>query len=143
MELQGRIILALPRKSGESARGTWEAQDFVIETNDNFPRKVVFSVFGSERLQRFNIQEGQQVLVSFDIDAHEYQGRWYNSVRAYDVRPLEATAQMASPASEPFPPAPPAPVSQVDSAEPQAPGAAPAAPQQPDIASTPVDDLPF
>ncbi len=93
MELQGKIIAALPVKSGTSARGDWKVQEFVLETIDgSFSRKMVFSVFGEDRLQRFNIQEGQTVNVSFDIDAHEYQGRWFNSVRAFDVRPVIANA---------------------------------------------------
>ena len=70
MELQGKVIAALPEKSGTSARGEWKVQEFVIETHDQYPRKMVFSVFGADRLQRFNISVGQEVSVSFDIDAH-------------------------------------------------------------------------
>ncbi len=92
MELQGKVIAALPARSGTSARGEWTAQDFVIETHDTYPRKMVFSVFGADRLQRFNIQIGQEVSVSFDIDAHEYNGRWFNSVRAFDVRLVDPAA---------------------------------------------------
>lgn len=96
MELQGKIIAALPERSGTSARGEWKAQDFVLETHDAYPRKMVFSVFGADRLSRFNIQISQEVLVSFDIDAHEYNGRWFNSIRAYDVRPANAQAPAAT-----------------------------------------------
>ena len=113
MDLQGRIIAALPAREGESARGPWKAQDFVLETHDAYPKKMVFSVWGEDRLQRFNVQEGQEVMVSFDIDAHEYQGRWYNSIRAYDVRlvdpstiqPVQPVAPAAAPAQDavPFP----------------------------------------
>ena len=110
MDIQGKILHALPPRSGESARGPWTVQEFVLETNDSFPRKMVFSVFGDERLQRFNIQEGQNVLVSFDIDAHEYNGRWFNSIRAFDVRPFEPTAAAPSPAYS-QPQASPQPVS--------------------------------
>lgn len=116
MELQGKVIAALDARSGVSARGEWKAQDFVIETHDSYPKKMVFSVFGADRLQRFNIQVGQEINVSFDIDAHEYQGRWYNSVRAFDVRQVDPnavgsvqptmdpgafTAQPAAPAAQP------------------------------------------
>ena len=89
MELQGKISAALDVKTGTSARGEWKVQEFVLETIDGqFSRKMVFSVFGEERLQRFNIQVGQDVNVSFDIDAREYNGRWFNSIRAFDVRPV-------------------------------------------------------
>ena len=114
MELQGKVIVALPERSGVSSRGEWKSQDFVIETHESYPHKMVFSVFGVERLQRFNIQVGQEVLVSFDIDAHEYNGRWFNSIRAFDVRLVDpatlgagaapAAFNAAPDAQAPFPP---------------------------------------
>ncbi len=116
MELQGKIILALPERTGTSARGDWKAQEFVLETLDaQYPRKMVFSVFGEERLQRFNIQVGQDVNVSFDIDAREYNGKWFNSIRAFDVRPVVPNVQaptdnppFVTPApANPIPPATP------------------------------------
>lgn len=88
MELQGKIIVALQPRSGTSARGEWKSQDFVLEIPGQYVKKMVFTVFGADRLQKFAIQVGQQVNVSFDIDAHEWNGRWFNEVRAYDVRPL-------------------------------------------------------
>ena len=129
MELQGRVTAVLPARSGVSARGEWKSQSFVIETHDSFPRKMVFDVFGEERLTRFNIQLGQEVNVSFDIDAHEYNGRWFNNIRAFDVRLVDPNTVSAAPAAQ----------------------AAPAAPQQPANAPFPPqpeqsnsdDDLPF
>ncbi len=111
MELQGKVIAALPARSGTSARGEWTAQDFVIETHDTYPRKMVFSVFGADRLQRFNIQIGQEVMVSFDIDAHEYNGRWFNSVRAFDVRLVDPAAVGGAPVVTPQPIVAPQPAS--------------------------------
>ncbi|MBP1539055.1 MAG: DUF3127 domain-containing protein [Prevotella sp.] len=143
MELQGKVIAAIPARKGTSARGEWVAQDFVIETHENFPHKMVFSVFGQDRLDRFNIQVGQEVDVFFDIDAHEYNGRWFNSIRAYDVRQVDpATIGMMV-----APQAAPAAAPGVAEAAPVAGGAAPVAenpfpPQQPAAEGTD-DDLPF
>ncbi|MDD7246524.1 MAG: DUF3127 domain-containing protein [Prevotellaceae bacterium] len=128
MELQGKVIAALPERSGVSQRGEWKSQEFVIETHDaQYPRKLVFTVFGIERLQRFNIQVGQEVLVAFDIDAHEWNGRWFNDVRAFDVRqvdPMQYGAPQAAPvAAQPVSAAPvsaaptPSAAPAVDSAE--------------------------
>ena len=133
MELQGKIIHALEPRQGESARGPWKAQSFVLETHDAYPRKLVFDVFGEDRLNRFNIQPGQEVMVSFDIDAHEYNGRWYNSVRAFDVRPVSAD-QVPTPFPTATEPAQPA------AAAPSAP--APSAPQEAPAEES-GDDLPF
>ncbi len=136
MELQGKIIAALPERSGTSQRGEWKVQEFVLETLDaQYPRKMVFDVFGADRLQRYNIQVGQTVNVAFDINAREYNGRWYNSIRAYDVRQVDLSAG----------PAPAAPVAGPAATVP--PVSAPvqtAAPATP-AATTPDDgdDLPF
>ena len=104
MELLGKIIAALPERSGVSSRGEWKVQEFVLETLDaQYPRKMVFDVFGADRLQRFNIQVGQTVNVAFDIDAREYNGRWYNSIRAFDVRQVDASQPApAAPTSAPI-----------------------------------------
>lgn len=131
MEITGKIIHVLPERSGMSARGEWKVQSFVVETQEQYPRKMVFDVFGAERLQRFNITGGDMVTVCFDIDAHEYQGRWFNNIRAYDVRKLDAAAGEAA--------------GQVAAAAPQTTQAAPAPfpPAQPDAAGESTDDLPF
>lgn len=131
MEITGKITYVLPERSGTSARGEWKAQSFVVETEDNYPRKMVFDVFGAERLQTFNIKVGDKVKVSFDIDAHEYQGRWFNNIRAYDVSHLNAAAAQAA--------------GQAAAADPQTTQAAPAPfpPAQPDAAGESTDDLPF
>ena len=132
MELQGKIIAVLPERSGVSARGEWKSQSFVIETHDSFPRKMVFDVFGADRLARFNIQMGQEVSVSFDIDAHEYNGRWFNNIRAFDVRLVDPNTVAAGPI-------PPAAAAAAPTAAPAT--EAPFPPKQDDQNSS--DDLPF
>ena len=150
MEMQGRVIAETPERSGTSARGEWKAKDFVIETHESFPHKMVFSVFGEDRLSRFNIQLGQEVLVFFDIDAREYNGRWFNSIRAYDVRqvdPAQYAAQGQQPMPGAFPPPPSMDAPIANAAQP----AQPAAPQGGATAPFPpaqdnggsADDLPF
>ena len=111
MELIGKIISILPERSGVSARNgsEWKVASYVLETvSDRFPRKMVFEVFGSDKIQQFAIQSGEMVRVSFDIDAREYNGRWFNSIRAWNVdRNLEAApAAMAAPSVAPFDAAP-------------------------------------
>lgn len=86
MELQGKVIAVLPERSGISARGEWKCQTYVIETQEQYPKKMAFDVFGADRIVNFGIQIGMVVDVSFDIDAHEYQGRYFNQIRAWDVK---------------------------------------------------------
>lgn len=88
MEISGKIIAALEARGGISQRtgNSWKSQEFVIETHDQYPRRCVFRVFGEDRLRDFNIKVGEELTVSFDIDAREYQGRWYNDISAWRVQ---------------------------------------------------------
>lgn len=84
-EISGQIIAVLPTRSGTSAKGTaWSSQTAVIETKEQYPKKVAFDVMG-EKIAQFNLQVGEYVTVSYDIDAHEYNGKWFNAVRAWNV----------------------------------------------------------
>ena len=105
MELQGKVIAVLPERSGVSARGEWKSQEYVIETHDQYPRKMVFNIFGADRIAQFAIKIGEEISVSFDIDAHEYNGRWFNNIRAWNIARVDAAAVQASsaPAAAPVP----------------------------------------
>ena len=92
MEIQGKVIAVLPERSGVSARGEWKSQTYVIETQEQYPKKMAFDVFGADRLAQFNIHSGEEILVSFDIYAHEYQGRWFNRIRAWNVTKVSQQA---------------------------------------------------
>lgn len=84
-DITGKIIAVLPTKSGISARGTqWSSQTAVIETHEQYPKRVAFDVLG-DKITEFNLQVGEEVTVSFDINAREYNGKWWNSVNAWQV----------------------------------------------------------
>lgn len=87
MEITGKIIAVLPANRGTSARtgNPWMSQTYVIETQGQYPKKLAFDVFGTDRITQFNLQVGDIATVFFDFDAHEYNGRWFNSVRAFNV----------------------------------------------------------
>ncbi len=145
MDITGKVIAIMEARSGVSARtgNPWMMQDYVIEVPGNFPRKMLFNVFGEERIKQFNIQLNEEITVQFDIDAREYNGRWFNDIRAYNIIrgqvaqtvPAAATIAGTGQPSAPFPPAQPA----ADNSP-----AAPFPPAQ-DVESgdSPADDLPF
>lgn len=113
MEISGKIIQALEPRSGVSQRSgnKWKSQEFVIETHEQYPKHCVFRVFGEDRLRDFNIQVGEELTVSFDLDAHEYNGRWFNDISAWRVQrgTPAAGAPAGAPAEVPAPTAPAAP----------------------------------
>lgn len=109
MEFTGKIIAVLAPRGGVSKNGNeWKVQEYVIEDHGQYPRKMCFDVFGSEKIEQFNIQMGEELTISFDVDAREYQGRWYNSIRAWKVDRVAAQAAPGAPAAvaQPVAPAP-------------------------------------
>ena len=143
MDLTGKIIAVLPASSGTSQRtgNPWMSQDYVIEVPGQYARRMVFRVFGEDRIKMFNIQVGEDMTVQFDIDAHEYQGRWFNDIRAFNVfrgQPAQSVPAAGSITGA----APAAPFAPSPAAAPAAP-AAPFPPEQEAPAEGSTDDLPF
>ena len=111
MEIIGKVVAVLELQSGTSKKGSeWKKRDFVIETlEDKFPKKVCFTLFGDRADACPSIDS--VVNVAFDIDAHEYNGKWFNSVNAWKVEPAQAQQQAAPQQAVPAPqPSRPAPV---------------------------------
>jgi len=113
MDLTGTIIQVMPAQSGVSQRSgnPWMSQEYVLEIPGQWPRHIVFRIFGEDRIKQFNIQQGEQnVTIQFDIDAHEYNGRWFNEVRCYNVlrsvgqQPAQPSAVSPQTSRSPFPP---------------------------------------
>lgn len=106
MEITGKIIHVLEKRSGvaKATGNPWSMQSYVLETHDQYPRKICFEIFGEDKINQFAIQAGEELVVSFDIDAREYQGRWYNSIRAWKVE--RPAAQPAPEVAAPVPPFP-------------------------------------
>ena len=104
--IQGKIIKAFEPRSGQNEKGEWFTQDFLLESYDQpYSRKCLFNVWGKERLMQFNLKEGDDVAVDIDIDAREYNGRFYNSVRAWRATHIPAPQiQPTSDVGAPLPP---------------------------------------
>ena len=71
---------------------------------------MCFDVFGEDKITQFNIQVGEELTVHFDVDAREWQGRWFNSIRAWKVERVSAQQSAPVDAGVPFPPMNAAPV---------------------------------
>ena len=84
MEIKGKIIEILPEKSGQSANGEWRKQEYILETESSYPKKICFMAWG-DKIGEFNLKQGENVEVSIDLESREYNGRWYTDVKAWRV----------------------------------------------------------
>lgn len=127
MEVEGKIIEILPALSGVGQKGEWTSQDYVLETNENYPRNVCFSVFGKEKISQYDIQIGDVVNVSFNIESRKFKERWYTAIKAWKVAKMGSTPVRVNPEQPVY--------NQPATQTPQ--------PSQPTQKSEPIDDLPF
>ena len=99
MEISGKIIQVLPEQGGvgKTSGKEWKLQAYVLETQEQYPRKVHFEVFGEDRIKANPCQLDDIVTVSFDIESREFNGRWYTSIRAWKIQQgvVEAAAAPA------------------------------------------------
>ena len=87
MEITGKIIQVLPEQGGVSKTSgkEWRLQSYVLETQEKYPKKVHFEIFGDDRIKSNQCNIDDIVTVSFDIESREFNGRWYTSIRAWRV----------------------------------------------------------
>lgn len=89
MEIRGILIQKLGESSGTSEKTgmPWRTAEFLVEIPGSYTRKINFKVRDGQYnlIKRFEDLIGKKVEVSFEIDAHEHNGRWYNEVRAWGL----------------------------------------------------------
>lgn len=107
MEIKGKVIVALPEQSGVSKAGnSWKKREYVLETQETYPKKVHFDLFG-ERADQYPLSVGDDITLSFDINSREYNGRWFTSISGWKVEKNTPNAPAATPLDANMPPVPP------------------------------------
>lgn len=103
--IEGQITAILPETRGVGQRGEWVSQDFVLKTDDNYPKNICFTILGADKIKEANIKIGDVVSIGVNIESREFNGRWYTSIKAWSVkRKFEAqAAKQAPPAPTPQP----------------------------------------
>lgn len=89
MEITAKLIKILPLQSGisKSTGKEWKMQNYVIETKDQYPKQICIEVFG-DKINELNLQAGVEYQFSIDIDAREYNGKWYNKISCWRAQKL-------------------------------------------------------
>jgi hypothetical protein len=94
LDITGKIIQIMNETSGQSKTGNaWVKQEFVIETYDKFPRKVMISVMGDKVQELKRFKTGDEIKASLNLESREWNGRWFTDVRAWRI---EGNSQAAS-----------------------------------------------
>ena len=110
MEVIGKIIHVLPQSGTSQAGNQWKKQEYVLETEDAYPKKICFDFFG-DRVDQFPLKINDRIKLSFDIESREYNGRWYTNIRGWKAeqvadQTMQQPAQSANAYQQPAAPAP-------------------------------------
>jgi hypothetical protein len=116
LELTATLIQVMPEVTGQGQKGPWIKQEFIVETsNDRFPRKICFSLWGEKTSALKDLKPGMPVKVYFNLESREYQGRWYTEARAWQISPASQPAASSAPAAATPPSAVPSPADEFPS----------------------------
>ena len=84
MNIRGKIIQVNDQQSGESSKGHWKKQEYILETESDYPKKICF-VGWNDKIDEWAIKQGDELDVSIDLESREYNNRWYTDVKAWKV----------------------------------------------------------
>lgn len=110
MELQGKLVKVLSSVTGEGKNGAWIKQEFILETQEQYPKKVCISAWGEKVETLKRLQLGDLLKVAVNAESREYNERWYTELRGWKIDvvsaisgavPGELPSQSASPTPQP------------------------------------------
>jgi len=91
LSVKGRINQILKSEAGVSKAGKeWSKREFIIETDEQFPRKVCFTLFRDKTKLINGLSAGEEVEVSFNIESREYNGEWFHNSKAWKIDKVSA-----------------------------------------------------
>ena len=106
VKFTGKIIAAGQVQMGTSQNGTqWSSCEYTIEElNEQYPSRAVISVYGSDKLQQFNIQLGEIITAHIGLKARQSkEGRWFNQLDCWKVERPNVQQQAANYPPQPAP----------------------------------------
>ncbi len=105
LEIVGKLIKVLPEVSGQSQKGPWSKQEFVLETLDaSYPKKVCLTAWGDKVADLKQYADGDTLKATFSAESREYNERWYTELRAFRIELADGdggSAPAAAPRSAP------------------------------------------
>jgi len=93
MEISGKLVEKLPQQTGQGRNGQWVKQEFILETQEQYPRKVCIALWGDKARDIDSIAIGESLKASINVESREFNGKWYTDVKAWRIEKLGAAGQ--------------------------------------------------
>ncbi len=87
VEIVGKIIQKFDKIEGVSKTDKpWSKQDILLETQENFPRKVLITAFSEKISEIANFKVNDEVIASVNIESREFGGKWYTNINVWRMQ---------------------------------------------------------
>jgi hypothetical protein len=91
LQIKGKIQQILKPESGVSRAGKdWKKQEFVLESNEQFPKKICFSILNDRLSLLEKIKQGDEVEVYFNLESRDYNGKWFHNINVWKLEKVSA-----------------------------------------------------
>jgi len=101
--IEGKLIQVLPAQEGVSTRGAWKKQDFIMETTEQYPKKICVSCWNEKADELTKFQPNDSLKVSINLESREYNSKWYTDIKAWKIEPLGTQSAAPSAAANSTP----------------------------------------
>jgi hypothetical protein len=103
MEITGKLIEKLPQQTGQGKNGAWVKQEFILETSDQYPRKVCIALWGERARDIDSVQIGEAIKASINVESREFNNKWYTDVKAWRIEKMGSSSTPSSTDAPPMP----------------------------------------
>ena len=109
MEIIGKVVQLGTLIEGNSPRGPWKKQELIIETVEQYPKKVCLMCWNERVNDANSLFVGQTIKAQIRIESREFNGKWYTDVTAFriDIDQPNAQAPQQPQPQQPQQPLPP------------------------------------
>ena len=104
MEIVGKVVQLGTLTEGNSPRGPWKKQELIIETLEQFPKKICLMCWNERVNDANSFFVGQTIKAQIRIESREFNGKWYTDVTAFRLDIDQPTAQPAAQPMNQMPP---------------------------------------
>lgn len=84
MQISAKLIQALAIQTGHGKNGEWRKQNIIVQTLDQYPKKICLSIWG-DKINQEQLVVDTELLIDFDIESREHNGKWYTELKAWKI----------------------------------------------------------
>lgn len=96
MEITAKCIAVLPEQRFDGKKGIVVKNLFVVETNEQYAKKICLVCLGEERWAQMGILVGHTYSLSIDVSSREWQGKWFTEAQCWKAVCLDNASSNAT-----------------------------------------------